>query len=211
MNPVHTLPIYFFTIHFNIILPSIYGLDDLGSRIRFPAGAGNFSLHHRVQNGAGAHPPSYPMGTRGLSLGVKRQGREADHLPPSGAEVKECVELYLHSPNTPSWSGAQFKKARGQLYLYLHLTSPLCLGLPSGLFPSVFPTKIFYTVLIPPKGQHPSATGHKFQLLSYTSHPHNLSRIHINVILSASRSSSWLLPKGFPTKIIYAFLVSPRP
>jgi hypothetical protein len=22
------------------------------------------------------------------------------------AEVKECVELYLHSPNTPSWSGA---------------------------------------------------------------------------------------------------------
>jgi hypothetical protein len=30
------------------------------------------------------------------------------------------VELYLHSPNTPSWHGAQFKKkAREQLYLYL--------------------------------------------------------------------------------------------
>jgi hypothetical protein len=41
-----------------------YGLDDRGSRIRFPAGAGNFSLHHRVQNGSGAHPASYPMGTR---------------------------------------------------------------------------------------------------------------------------------------------------
>jgi len=26
---------------------------------------GNFSLHHRVQNGSGAHPASYPMGTRG--------------------------------------------------------------------------------------------------------------------------------------------------
>jgi hypothetical protein len=25
-----------------------YGLDDRGSRVRFPAGAGNFSLHHRV-------------------------------------------------------------------------------------------------------------------------------------------------------------------
>jgi hypothetical protein len=25
-------------------------------------------------------------------------GREADHSPPSGAEVKEWVELYLHSP-----------------------------------------------------------------------------------------------------------------
>jgi hypothetical protein len=40
-----------------------YGLDDRGSRVRLPAGAGNFSLHHRVQNGSGAHPASYPMGT----------------------------------------------------------------------------------------------------------------------------------------------------
>jgi hypothetical protein len=35
-----------------------YGPDDRGSRIRFPAGAGNFSLHHRVQNGSGAHQAS---------------------------------------------------------------------------------------------------------------------------------------------------------
>jgi hypothetical protein len=42
-----------------------YGLDDRGSRVLFPAGAGNFSLHHRVQNGSGAHPTSYPMDTRG--------------------------------------------------------------------------------------------------------------------------------------------------
>jgi hypothetical protein len=41
------------------------GLDDRGSRVHFPAGAGNFSLHHRVLNGSGAHPASYPMGTRG--------------------------------------------------------------------------------------------------------------------------------------------------
>jgi hypothetical protein len=75
-----------------------YGLEDRGSRVRFPAGAGNFSLHHRVQNGSGAHPASYPMGSRGSSLGVKRPGRETDHSPPSSAEVKECVELYLHSP-----------------------------------------------------------------------------------------------------------------
>jgi hypothetical protein len=34
-------------------------------------------------------------------------GREADHSPPSSAEVKEWVELYLHSPNTPSWRGVQ--------------------------------------------------------------------------------------------------------
>jgi hypothetical protein len=40
------------------------GLDDRGSRVRFPAGAGNFSPHHRVHNGSGAHPASYLMGTR---------------------------------------------------------------------------------------------------------------------------------------------------
>jgi hypothetical protein len=74
-----------------------YGLDDPGPRVRFPAGAGKFSLHHRVQNGSGAHRASCPVGTGALSLGVKRPGCEADHSPPSSAEVKECVELYLHS------------------------------------------------------------------------------------------------------------------
>jgi hypothetical protein len=74
--------------------------------VRFPAGAGNFSLHHRVQNGSGAHPASYSMGTRDSFPGVKRSGREADHSPPSSVEVNECVELYLHSPSTPSWRGA---------------------------------------------------------------------------------------------------------
>jgi hypothetical protein len=47
-----------------------YGLDDRGSRVQFPAGAGNFSLHHRVQNGSGANPASYPMGTGGKAAGA---------------------------------------------------------------------------------------------------------------------------------------------
>jgi hypothetical protein len=51
-----------------------YGVDDRGSRIRFPEGAGNFSLHHRVQNGAGVHPAIYPMGTRGSFPGGKAAG-----------------------------------------------------------------------------------------------------------------------------------------
>jgi hypothetical protein len=48
-----------------------------------------------------------------LSLGVEQPGREADHLAPSSAEVKECVELYLHSSNTSTWRGAQLKKSTG--------------------------------------------------------------------------------------------------
>jgi hypothetical protein len=55
-------------------------------------------------------------------LGVKRQGREADHSLPSNAAVKECVELYLHSSNTVSWRGAQLKKSTGTT---LPLPSPL--------------------------------------------------------------------------------------
>jgi hypothetical protein len=41
------------------------GMDDRGSSVRFPAGAGNFSLHNRVQTGSKAHPASYAMGIRG--------------------------------------------------------------------------------------------------------------------------------------------------
>jgi hypothetical protein len=48
-----------------------YWLDDKGSRVPLPAGAGNFSLHHRVQNGSGAHPASHPMGTKGSFPGGK--------------------------------------------------------------------------------------------------------------------------------------------
>jgi hypothetical protein len=39
-----------------------YGNYDRGSRVRFPTGAVYFFLQHRVLNGSGAHPASYPMG-----------------------------------------------------------------------------------------------------------------------------------------------------
>jgi len=50
-------------------------------------------------------------------LGVNLPGRVPDHSPPSSAEIKECLELYLHySSNTPSWRCAQLKaKATGTL------------------------------------------------------------------------------------------------
>jgi hypothetical protein len=65
----------------------------------FPAGAGNFSLHYRVQNGSEAHPASYQMGTGGSFPGVKAEGREADHSPPSSAEVKNAWS-YTSTPLT---------------------------------------------------------------------------------------------------------------
>jgi len=41
-------------------------------------------------------------------------GREADNSPPSSAEVKEYMELYLHFSNKPSCLGAQLNKSFGQ-------------------------------------------------------------------------------------------------
>jgi hypothetical protein len=67
-----------------------YQLDDRGSSVRFPAGAGNFSLHHRVQKGSGAHQTPIQWVQRAPSLGIKRPEREADHSPPSSAEVKNA-------------------------------------------------------------------------------------------------------------------------
>jgi hypothetical protein len=60
--------------HSSVSMALGYGLDDRGSRFRFPAGAGNFSLHHRVQNGSGTHLASYRMSTRGSFLGGTAAG-----------------------------------------------------------------------------------------------------------------------------------------
>jgi hypothetical protein len=50
------------------------GLRSRWSGVRVPAGAGNFSLHHCVQTASGAHPTSYPVGTRGSFPGGKAAG-----------------------------------------------------------------------------------------------------------------------------------------
>jgi len=64
------------------------GMDDRGCRVRFPEGAGNFfTTASRTALGHTQPPIQWVRGT--LSLGIKRPGREADHSPPSSAEVKE--------------------------------------------------------------------------------------------------------------------------
>jgi hypothetical protein len=56
--------------------------------VRSPAGAKDFSSILCVQTGSGTHPASYGMGTGDPFLGGKaRPGRDADHSPPSSAEV----------------------------------------------------------------------------------------------------------------------------
>jgi hypothetical protein len=54
------------------------------------------------------------MGTGGpLPGGKARPGRDADHSPPSSAEVQNELELYLLSPQEPSW------RVAGLLYFFI--------------------------------------------------------------------------------------------
>jgi hypothetical protein len=65
-----------------------YGLDDRLIGVRSSAEARDFFSILCVQTGSGAHPASYTMGTGGPFPGAKaRPGRDADHSPPSSAEV----------------------------------------------------------------------------------------------------------------------------
>jgi hypothetical protein len=55
-----------------------------------------------------------------LSLGIKQPERETDHSPPSTAELKEWVELYilpLPQYTLMAWCSV---KALGHLYLYIY-------------------------------------------------------------------------------------------
>jgi hypothetical protein len=67
---------------------SDYGLEDRAIGVRSPAEAKDFSSSLCVQTGSGAHPASCSLGIGGPFPGVKaRPGRDADHSPPSSAEV----------------------------------------------------------------------------------------------------------------------------
>jgi hypothetical protein len=75
----------------------------LDGRVRSPTEAEDFASNLCVQTGSGAHPAPYTVGTGGSFPGGKtRLGRDADHSPPSSAEVKKESELYLLSPRCAS-------------------------------------------------------------------------------------------------------------
>jgi hypothetical protein len=67
-------------------------------------GAG-ISPRLRVQTGSGAHPVSFPMGAGNSFPRVKQPGCEADHSPPSSAEVKNAWS-YTSTPPATSWRAA---------------------------------------------------------------------------------------------------------
>jgi len=66
--------------------------------------------------------PDRLWGPPGILLNVYRRlfpwgVKLATHICLS-AEIKECMELYCHFPNTPSWHGAQFKKKHRDYFTF---------------------------------------------------------------------------------------------
>ena len=78
--------------HSSAAIATRYGARRSGDRT--PVGVRFSAL---VQTDPVTHPASYTMRTVSFPE-VKRPGRSADHTPPSSAEVKERVQLYLYSP-----------------------------------------------------------------------------------------------------------------
>jgi hypothetical protein len=86
-----------------------YGLDDRGLGFDSRRGLGIFLFTTASGTALGPTQPPVQWVQGALSLGVKWPRREAGHSPAFNAEVKEWVELCLHSSNTPSWHGARLQ------------------------------------------------------------------------------------------------------
>ena len=96
---LHTTRNIYFTSAYHISVGTVtrYGLD--GPGLKSQCGA-RFSA--AFQTGPGANPTSCTMGT-GSFPGQSSQGMSLNTHPPSSADVKERVQLYLCFTSGPSW------------------------------------------------------------------------------------------------------------
>jgi len=98
MDPIHmrTPSLYWQMYPIHMLTPSLYWQMD-PIHMRTPSLDWQMDSIHMLT-------PSFPK-----SHEINTFKNRLPYSPPSSAEVKEWVELYLHSSNTPSWRGAQLK------------------------------------------------------------------------------------------------------
>jgi hypothetical protein len=100
--PLHT-SIYIYILGVGIAQTVKRRATSWTAMVRKLTGTRSFFLN-KFQSGSGAHPASYPLGIGAISAGVKRPGREVNHLPLSSAKVKNSgvippLPLPLHMPS----------------------------------------------------------------------------------------------------------------
>jgi hypothetical protein len=74
--------------------------------------------YSKTRPALGPTQPPVQWVTGALSLWVKRPGHEADHSPPSRAEIKNAWS-YTSPPQYALMESCPVKKSQGQLYLYI--------------------------------------------------------------------------------------------
>jgi hypothetical protein len=84
--------------HSVVGIATAYRLDDRGGRSSNPGGGKNFLFSTSSRPALGPTQPPIQWVPGALSPGVKRPGREADHPPPTSAEVKKIL-IYTSTPH----------------------------------------------------------------------------------------------------------------
>jgi hypothetical protein len=98
-----------------IIIATGYWLDDRGVGVRVLVGSRIF-FPTSSRPALGPTQPPIKWAPVVPSPSVKQQGREADHSPPTSAEVKKCGSMHP-LPHTPSWRSAYLVKHRDKFTL----------------------------------------------------------------------------------------------
>jgi hypothetical protein len=83
-----------------------------------------FSTSSRPALGSTQPPVQWVPGA--FSPGVKRPGREAEHSPPTSAEVKK-MWIYTSTPHTVSWRSVSLVKHRDNFTFYFLLAKYICI------------------------------------------------------------------------------------
>jgi hypothetical protein len=103
-----------------------YGQDNRGLRFDSRRGLEIFLFTTASRTALGHTQPSIQGKPGALSLGVKRPGREVDHSPPSGAEVKNAWS-YTSTPQYVfmAWWSVKYRNNFTVLYIHDHVQEKL--------------------------------------------------------------------------------------
>jgi hypothetical protein len=80
-----------------------YGLDDSGVGVPSPGRVKNFLFSTSFRSALAPTKPPIQWVAGALSPGAQQLVREADHLPPTSAEVKKTWIYTSTPPHMPSW------------------------------------------------------------------------------------------------------------